>query len=311
MTHHTLFKQKIIIIVGPTAVGKTRTAIDLALTFSGEIINADAMQIYRRMNIGSAKPTFEETTQIPHHGIDIIDPDEPFDAARFEQSARHDIDALLQRGVLPFVVGGTGLYIRALLYGLCDAISASPELRANLQAEADQKGTAALYDRLSTVDPESAAKIHPNDKIRIIRALEVFLLTGTRLSRHHQAHQFKQSAFDFLKIGLHLDRETLYDRINRRTDAMISAGLEAEVRSLLASGYASSLNAMQSIGYRHVVDFLEGRLDWQEAVRTMKRDTRRYAKRQMTWFMKEPDICWKRPDEIAAMRDLIRAFIHQ
>lgn len=302
-------KPKIIIICGPTAVGKTATAILLASEFNGEIINADAMQIYRRMTIGSAKPTHEETAKIAHHGIDIVDPDESFDAARFEKTARQYIDSLLQRGKLPFIVGGTGLYIRALVHGLCDAIPSSPEVRMRLQAEAGEKGSAALHERLLAVDPVSAEKIHVNDTVRIVRALEVYRLTGTRLSGHHEAHQFKHRAFDALKIGLFMDREALYDRINRRTEAMIAAGLVAEVRSLLDSGVSASLNSMQSIGYRHMADYLEGRLDWPEAVRTMKRDTRRYAKRQMTWFMKETDILWKRPDEIAAMRNLIRDFI--
>lgn len=302
-------KPPIIIICGPTGIGKTATAITLASGFSGEIINADSMQIYRQMNIGTAKPTPEETARVAHHLIDIVDPDEPYDAAAFEQAAHRQIQGLCRRQIRPFVVGGTGFYIKALIYGLCDAIPTAPVIRDRLREEADNAGAPALHQRLSACDPEIADKIHPNDAFRIIRALEVFEITGRPLSSHQQAHRFRNPAFSVLKIGLHMDRTTLYERIDRRVDAMIAAGLPEEVRTLLDKGYPASLKSMQSIGYRHMADFLEGRLTWEEALRTLKRDTRRYAKRQMTWFGADPDIHWMGPDQIEPMRALIHAFL--
>lgn len=304
-------KPQIIIICGPTGIGKTATAITLASAFSGEIINADSMQIYRQMNIGTAKPTPEETTRVTHHLIDIVDPDEAYDAAAFEQAAHRRIQGLCRRRIRPFVVGGTGFYIKALIYGLCEAIPTDPAIRNRLREEASNTGAPALHKRLSACDPEIADKIHPNDAFRIIRALEVFEITGRPLSSHQQAHRFRNPAFRQLKIGLHMDRAALYERIDRRVDAMIAAGLLEEVQALLNQGYPTSLKSMQSIGYRHMGDYIEGRLSWEEALRTLKRDTRRYAKRQMTWFGADAGIHWMRPDEIDAMHALIHSFFDE
>lgn len=298
-------KPKIIMICGPTGIGKTATAISLASEFNGEIISADSMQIYRHMNIGTAKPTPREMALVPHHMIDIIDPDAPFDAAEYGKRAHRHIQSLYRRRRLPFVVGGTGFYIKALIHGLCEALPSSPEIRARLKGEAP----GALHERLFTCDPEAASRIHPNDTFRTIRALEVFEITGKTLSTHQQTHRFANSAFTYLKIGLEMDRKALYERIDLRVDAMMAAGLLAEVHGLLNKGYASSLNAMQALGYRHMTDFLEGRQSLDEAVRTLKRDTRHYAKRQMTWFARDMEIHWVKPDEIATMRELIRSFM--
>jgi tRNA dimethylallyltransferase len=309
MNDQETVKPKIIMICGATGIGKTATAISLAAEFNGEIISADSMQIYRHMDIGTAKPAREEMTRVPHHMIDIIDPDKPFDAVSYEKMASALILSIYRRHRIPFVVGGTGFYIKALIHGLCDAIPSRPEIRKRLQAESISAGADGLYQRLLACDPETASKLHENDTYRIIRALEVYEITGKKLSSLHQAHRFAHSAFTYLKIGLQMDRKELYERIDQRVDAMMAAGLLAEVQGLLTSGYVSSLNAMQAIGYRHMADFLEGRQPLDEAVRTLKRDTRRYAKRQLTWFSRDADIHWIKPDQLDAMRHLIRAFM--
>ncbi|MFH0730743.1 MAG: tRNA (adenosine(37)-N6)-dimethylallyltransferase MiaA [Pseudomonadota bacterium] len=304
-------KPKIIMICGATGIGKTTTAISLATEFNGEIISADSMQIYRHMDIGTAKPTPAEMARVPHHMIDIIDPDTPFDAAEYGKRAHRIILSLCQRHCVPFVAGGTGFYLKALIHGLCEAIPSRPEIRERLQNEAAATGSPGLHKRLSACDPQTASRLHPNDAYRIIRALEVFEITGKPLSAHQETHRFAESAFTFLKIGLQMDRETLYKRIDQRVEAMMEAGLLAEVEGLLRREYAASLNAMQSIGYRHMADFLEGRQSLEEAVRTLKRDTRRYAKRQMTWFARDTDIHWVNPDQIDSMRQWIRVFLNE
>jgi tRNA dimethylallyltransferase len=309
MNHQEEEKSDIIVICGPTGIGKTAAAMTLASRFKGEIVSADSMQIYRFMDIGTAKPTADETSRVPHHMIDIIDPDVPFDAARFAEMAHGCLRGLQRRGVLPFVAGGTGFYIRALIHGLCAASPPPPALRRRLRKEARQSGGAALHEALIRLDPEAARSIHPNDTYRITRALEVVLTTGQPLSALQAAHGFGASHFRYLKIGLLMERELLYERINRRVDAMMAAGFEREVQSLLDRGFTASLKSMQSIGYRHLVDYLEGRLTRETAVATMKRDTRRYAKRQMTWFMRDPEIHWIRPDDIEAMSDRISRFM--
>lgn len=300
---------KVVVICGPTAAGKTALAIDLARSFGGEIIGADSMQIYRQMDIGTAKPTPEERSLVPHHMIDVCDPDAVFDAAQYARMAREVAARLLEKGVLPFVVGGTGLYLRAFLYGLFEEGGADPGLRERLRAEAEERGTGALLDRLGRIDPETAARLHPNDTYRIIRALEVHALTGETMAEHRAAHRFRDAPYRSLQLGLELPREILYDRIDRRVDLMIGAGFVEEVRGLLDRGYPETLKSMQSIGYRHLADALGGRVSMAEALDTLKRDTRRYAKRQMTWFRAVPGIRWVSPGAVDDCRLRIASFL--
>jgi len=304
-----IVKPKIIVICGPTALGKTSIAIDLAGTFSSEIINADSMQIYRYMDIGTAKPTPDEQSCVTHHMIDLIDPDEHFDAKQFAEMAHEKIMELYARGVTPFVVGGTGLYIKALVHGLFKAGQTDPHIRGCLQEQARIYGSDFLYQRLSRNDPDTAKRIHPNDIYRIIRALEVHELTGKTIAVFQREHGFKDSRFRVLKIGLHINREALYDRINYRADAMIDSKFLDEVKTLLGMGYSDDLKSMQSIGYRHLIDFIKGRCSWDETIRTLKRDTRRYAKRQLTWFKADPEILWREPGQLREIRQLIKKFL--
>ncbi len=302
-------KPTIVVICGPTGIGKTTTAILLAEVYGGEIIGADSMQIYRYMEIGTAKPTLEEQARIPHHMIDIITPEVPFDAARYEKMARGIIRDLHEHGKLPIVAGGTGFYIKALTSGLFDTVPIDPRVRQRLREETAALGPDVLFKRLSACDPVSAEKLHPNDTYRIVRALEVFETTGKPISFHHQKHQFRENPFRQIKIGLAMDRDALYARIDDRVDMMLQEGLLDEVRRLLGKGYAPSLKSMQSLGYRHMVEFIKGHTSWEEAVRTLKRDTRRYAKRQMAWFKADPDIQWLAPNRIEEMKQLIDPFL--
>lgn len=296
-------KPRVIVVCGPTAVGKTAAGIALAQALNGEIVSADSMQVYRFMDIGTAKPTAAERTAAPHHLIDVVDPDEAFDAARYADMGRAAIREIHRRGNLPVVVGGTGLYIKALLSGLFQAGSGDPEVRRRLRAEAETHGAAGLHARLAECDPVSAARLHPNDTLRILRALEVFEATGRTISQLQEEHRFADSPFAALKIGLTLARGVLYSRIDRRVDAMLAAGFEEEVRGLLRSGYGPGLKSMQSIGYSHMSALAAGDLSRAECIRTLKRDTRRFAKRQLTWFGPDPDIVWSEPGRF---EDLIR-----
>lgn len=302
-------KPRVIVICGPTGVGKTASVLELAQSFKGEIVGADSMQIYRHMDIGTAKPTLAERARIPHHMIDIVDPDEPFDAQRFARMAQDVIFNMHANGITGFVAGGTGLYIKALTRGLFESKAADLHIRNRLKRDATAHGSPFLHDRLSQCDPVAARKIHPNDAFRIIRALEVYESTGKPISELHHRHHFKEGPFEVLKIGLNLPRETLYDQINRRVDAMINLGLLPEVKGLLARGYTAELKPMQAIGYRHMVDYIQGVHSWQEALRTLKRDTRRYAKRQLTWFNADPEIVWTDPGRISEMRRSIKRFL--
>jgi tRNA dimethylallyltransferase len=302
-------KPKVGVICGPTGIGKTAVGIRLAEKLGSEIISADSMQIYRHMDIGTAKPTPDEQNRILHHMIDIVDPDEVFDAVRFAEMAREKVTQLHQRGVMPFVVGGTGLYIKALFQGFFQSHPIDPKIRARLRKVAAENGSSVLYDRLKQADPDAADRLHPNDSYRIVRALETIESTGRSISELQQDHGFADEPFDALKIGLQMDRQKLYDRIDQRVDLMIGAGLVDEVKSLLGRGYSADLKSMQSIGYRHMADFLEGRLPWDECVRTLKRDTRRFAKRQYTWFGADRQIRWYEPDQLNEIIRLVEGFL--
>ena len=286
-------KQKLIIILGPTACGKTGLSLEIAKRFQGEIISGDSMQVYRGMDIGTAKISPEEMQGIPHHLIDILEPQQAFSVADFRSLAEDAIQKIAQRGRLPMVVGGTGLYIDSLLYpyNFAGDMEASPEIRQRLQEEYRQLGGLALHQRLADLDPASAQRIHPNDEHRLVRALEVLEITGEPLSQRQQDKSCTP-AYQGILIGLNMEREQLYARIEQRVEQMLSQGLIDEVRSLLEQGIDPAANSMQGIGYRQTVGYLQGQYSLDEAVELIKRDTRRFAKRQITWFKRNKDICW-------------------
>ena len=301
--------QRIVIVCGPTAAGKTAFAISLARELGAEIIGADSMQIYRYMDIGTAKPSAEERAQVLHHLVDFCDPADLFDAAAYTRLARKTVDRLLEKAVVPLVVGGTGLYIKGLLGGLFPAPPSDRIVRERLQAESEQSGTPILYDRLARLDPETAARLHPNDTFRVVRSLEVLEITGEPIARQQDRHRFQDAPYHPLKLGVFLKRDALYERINRRCDAMLKEGLIDEVKDLLSRGYDPQLKSMQSIGYRHVTDYLQGRVSLEETRRLFSRDTRRYAKRQLTWFRADPEIRWLTPGETNEARRMVRRFL--
>ena len=302
-------KPRLVILLGPTGSGKTAMALAMAGRWGGEIVSADSMQVYRGMDIGTAKPTREERIRVPHHLLDCVDPDEPFHVSRYCELAR-EVIARLHREQRPiFVVGGTGLYIRALLGGLIDGPGADETLRNHMKEEIQQLGIEALYQKLRISDPRAAAQISPRDAIRIIRALEVLELTGRSIVDHQQEHRFREQPYEAFKIGLTLTREELQERICTRTDRMIAEGFVREVEGLLAAGYDRSLKSMQSLGYRHLAACLAGEGDLEAAVRLIKRDTGRYAKRQMTWFAADREISWLRPSDHDAAAERIGRFL--
>ena len=305
----TIETPKIVVIAGPTGSGKTGMAIELARRLDGEIVGADSMQIYRYMDIGTAKPTPAEQAQAIHHLIDIVDPDEDFDAAMYAEAAGRVVRDIVSRGRLPLVVGGTGLYIKALIYGLFEEGPSDPDVRRQLNRAAREKGSAALHRHLAAVDSPAAAKIHPNDTYRIVRALEVFRITGQTLSQYQRRHGFRQPQFHPFIFGVEWPRPVLYDRINRRVDAMMDAGFEDEVRGLLAKGYGRELKSMQSLGYRHLTAYIAGETGLAETVETLKRDHRRYAKRQLTWFRADAAVHWTTPGDIDGAVARTNAFL--
>lgn len=301
--------EKIITICGPTGIGKTGFAIALAKAFNGEIIGADSMQIYKYMDIGTAKPDAAELAQAPHHLVDFLDPSQDFDAGQYAQLAGQKINEITRKGRIPIIAGGTGLYIRALLYGLFRSRPVCENTLARLTREAQEKGSAYLYHKLCACDPAAAQKIHPHDNFRIIRALEVFQTTGTPISLMQKEHNFASPRYQSLTMGLFMDRKPLYERINLRVDAMIRKGLLTEVTDLVRKGYSFDLKSMQSIGYRHMGAVLKKEHDFDQAVFLLKRDTRRYAKRQFTWFKKEPGIIWLKPAQLSWAKTLVKEFL--
>ena len=282
----------LVVICGPTAVGKTALALDLAEACGGEIISADSRQVYRLMDIGTAKPTTAEQQRVKHHLIDIAWPDEEFHAARFVTLAREAVDVICRRTGRPFLVGGTGLYIRALTAGLLQAPAADPELRRQLHTRAAQEGRCALHAELAAVDPVSAARLHPNDLVRIVRALEVHRQSGRSLAALQDEHAFSGQPYRILKIGMDLERDELYRRIDRRAEAMFAQGLPEEAETLLQAGYEPALKALQTIGYRQAFAMLRGEMTRDDALADLKQATRRYAKQQLTWFRKDKSIIW-------------------
>ncbi|MBI4831446.1 MAG: tRNA (adenosine(37)-N6)-dimethylallyltransferase MiaA [Candidatus Lindowbacteria bacterium] len=280
-----------LVICGPTAAGKSSVAVELAERLGGEIVSADSMQLYRGLDIGTDKPPPELTGRVPHHMIDVVDPGEGYSAARYEREAGEIIDRLLARKKLPIVVGGSGLYIRILINGIFPAPPASVAIRRRLKDESRDKGAHALYERLLTVDPEYARVAAPTDLRRIVRALEVFELTGATLSSWHERHRSGRKTRDPFMAGIRRSREDLYRRIDRRVDEMFARGLIDEVRVFCEKGFSGALRELRPLGYIEALDYLEGRIDAEEAIRLTKRNSRRFAKRQMTWFRKE-DVNW-------------------
>ncbi|WP_018752866.1 tRNA (adenosine(37)-N6)-dimethylallyltransferase MiaA [Paenibacillus sanguinis] len=287
-----LHKPRLLVLVGPTAVGKTKLSIELAKSLSCEIISGDSMQVYREMDIGTAKISQAEMGGVPHHLIDVLRPDEPFSVAMFQEWCRQLIPEITARGHLPFVVGGTGLYVESVCYEFqFTEAGADEEFRANQQAYADRHGAEALHARLAAVDPKSATRLHPNDVRRVIRALEIYHLTGGTLSSQLEG-QNKQSPYELCIIGLTMDRQMLYNRIEQRIDEMLRLGLVHEVRGLLDKGYTRELVSMQGLGYKEIIEHLEDGLPLELAVEKLKRDTRRFAKRQLSWFRHMKEIAW-------------------
>jgi tRNA dimethylallyltransferase len=285
-------RPRVVILLGPTGTGKSRVAIEWAEELGGEIIGADSMQVYRYMDIGTAKPTPDDQRRVRHHLIDLVTPDQPFHAALYRTLGRKTIDQLLQNRKPIWIVGGTGLYIKTLTQGLFSSPRIDPRVRENLRGEAREKGGAALYERLRKVDSQTALRLHPNDLFRIMRALEVFDTTGVPISFYREQHRFGERPYVTLKIGLEMNRDMLYRRIEERVDEMIEKGLLGEVEKLMAMGYGRELKPMQSLGYKQMVQFLSKEIGWDEAVGQMKRDTRHYAKRQWTWFKADPEVHW-------------------
>jgi len=297
------------VICGPTAVGKTELALALAESFDGEIISADSRQVYRLMDIGTAKPTLKEQQRVRHHLIDVVWPNQEFHAARFITLAEAALLDIHHRNKQPFLVGGTGLYIRALTEGLLNAPGADPDLRKRLHARAEHEGSEVLHAELAAIDPESAARLHPNDLIRIVRALEVFHQSGRPLSQLQNEHGFNTEHYRTLKIGLTCEREILYDRIDRRSEAMFQKGLLEEAEQILQAGYDPGLKIFRTIGYRQAFAFLRGEITRDEAVEDLKRCTRRYAKQQVTWFRKDKSIIWlESSSDFVTIQKLIENF---
>lgn len=291
-------KRPLIILTGPTAVGKTNASINLAKAVNGEIISADSMQVYRHMDIGSAKIRPEEMDGIPHHLIDVLEPDEEFHVVRFQQLAKKAMDEIYSRGHIPILVGGTGFYIQAVLYDIdFTENDGDPEYRKKLEKAAQEQGAKALHAKLQEIDPKSAAEIHAHNVKRVIRALEYFHLTGQPISKHNEEQRQKESPYCFAYFVLNDDRANLYRRIDQRVDQMIEMGLLNEVKQLKEMGYHKNMVSMQGLGYKEILDYLDGLYPLDEAVRILKRDTRHFAKRQITWFKREREVIWiDKPD---------------
>lgn len=305
-------KRPLIVLTGPTAVGKTALSIGLAKAVDGEIISADSMQVYRKMNIGTAKIQQSEMQGVRHHLIDILDPGEDFNVVLFKKYALEAMNDIYTRGKIPVVVGGTGFYIQALLYDInFEDNDNDMSYREELQALAVEHGNSYIHDMLAGVDPESAEKIHENNVKRVIRALEFYKKTGTKISEHNEAESQKESPYNFEYFVLNDDRQKLYDRIDRRIDIMLEDGLLDEVRSLVDEGYSRDLVSMQGLGYKEMIDYIQERCTFDEALYTLKRDTRHFAKRQVTWFKREKQVTWVNKNEFDSEADILSFMIER
>lgn len=304
-------KIPLVVIGSPTASGKTALALDLAAGDGGEIVNADSLQVYRYLDIGTAKPTPEERGRVPHHLIDVVNPDDEYNAALYAGQARNIIAGLAQSGKPVFVVGGTGLYIRALLSGMIETPPADEGIRNYYRGIRDRHGRDYLYRLLEDRDPQAAARINPNDSVRVIRALEVLDQSGESILAMQRKHAFADCPYHVLRIGLSVDRDELKARIAARTAKMAEAGLLEEVRGLLGRGYGETLKPLQSLGYKQMIEFIGGCRNWEETLRLITRDTWQYAKRQMTWFSADKTIRWFRPDQIGEIRKTVGEFLEK
>lgn len=293
-------RKPLIILAGPTAVGKTSLSIRLAKETGGEIISADSMQVYRHMDIGSAKITKEEMDGVPHYLVDVLEPEEEFNVVRFQQMAKEAAEKIWEKGKIPLVVGGTGFYIQALLYDIDFTENDGDEsYRRQLEQKAsDEEGASELYEMLKRVDPKAAQEIHPRNIKRIIRALEFYHQTGRKISEHNETQRQKESPYNYAYFVLTDERSRLYERIDQRVDLMMEQGLLDEVRYLKERGVRKDSTAMQGLGYKELYAYLEGEYPLDEAVRIIKRDTRHFAKRQLTWFKRERDVIWADKSEI-------------
>lgn len=301
---------RVIVIAGPTASGKTSLSIELAKRLNGEIISADSMQLYKYMDIGTAKPTAEEMQGIKHYLIDEILPSEEFNVVRFQKLAGKYIEEMLKKGKQPIIAGGTGLYISSLINNIMFSESGSDwELREALSREAEEKGPLYVHDKLRQVDPAAAENIHPNNLKRVIRALEVYYQTQKPISHHNELSRAVPPSYDFILFGLTLDRQLLYERINKRVDAMLENGLVNEVRKLVELGFSDSITAMQGIGYKELLAYLRNETSLEEAVEIIKRNSRRYAKRQITWFKRINEINWISIDNYGNTNNIIEDVI--
>jgi tRNA dimethylallyltransferase len=299
----------LVVICGPTGAGKTALAVKLAQSWPFEVLSADSRQVYRGMDIGTGKASAEEQRLVPHHLIDLVDPDEDFTAARYAGLGRALVPQIFSRQRLPLVVGGTGFYIRALTEGLLDAPGGDEPLRQELHALAAEQGNRSLWQRLEQVDPLSAARIHPNNVVRVVRALEVYTLSGRTLSELQDRHGFADRPYRLLKIGILPPRDELFHLIDRRVEGMVEAGLWAETADLLNRGYHAELKALRTLGYQEAVACLRGDMDGERAVALIQLHTRQYAKRQLTWFRKDPEIIWVDSlREFATIHELIEKF---
>ncbi|MDY2922899.1 MAG: tRNA (adenosine(37)-N6)-dimethylallyltransferase MiaA [Eubacterium sp.] len=299
-------KKPLIILTGPTAVGKTELSIELAKSIGGEILSADSMQVYRGMDIGTAKITKDEMQGVPHYMIDELDPDEAFNVYIFQEKIRHYMEDIYSRGKIPILTGGTGFYIQAILYDIAFTQTPSdPSYRLSLQKRAEREGVQSVYEELKKVDPEYAATLHANNVKRVIRALEYYHFTGEKFSVHNERESQRFSPYNFAYFVLTMNRKALYDRIDTRIDKMMEAGLYEEVTSLLNQGLDPSLVSMQGLGYKELVPAIRGEISLEDAVYTLKRDTRHFAKRQLTWFRREKDVCYLDKDIYTDTKQLL------
>ena len=303
-------KQPLIILTGPTASGKTALSVELAKRIGGEIISADSMQVYRYMDVGSAKVTKEEMDGVLHHLIDVLDPQDAFNVVVFQEMAKKAMEEIYRNGHIPIVAGGTGFYIQALLNDIdFTENDGDTEYRQSLEKLAAEQGVNVLHEKLREVDPDSADAIHANNVKRVIRALEFYEKTGKRISEHNEEERQKESPYNFAYYVLNMDRARLYSRIDMRVDKMVEDGLVEEVEKLKSMGCTRDMVSMQGLGYKEILDYLNGELSLDEAVYVLKRDTRHFAKRQLTWFKREKEVTWVNQEEFDFNREKILAWM--